>query len=180
MKSERIDRQYADSQELCKYLMSEQEVSFANYVSDVYTKVLLLSAASYFESRISKILIEYAKKVSGSDKRIANLVEAKVVERQYHTLFNWKDRNTNSFWKLFGEDTKLSVREKIDKEDGGELREAELSFLFIGNQRNMLVHENFAEFNFNHTAEEIYGEYEKACKFISFIELVLDPTYVKS
>ena len=41
MESERIERQYQDSQELYNYLLSKGEVSFATYIDSVYKKVIL-------------------------------------------------------------------------------------------------------------------------------------------
>ena len=70
MENDRIERQYQDSKDLIAYLMEKSEVSFATYIDSVYKKVLVLSAASYFESVISKDISAYATKVSGSDKRI--------------------------------------------------------------------------------------------------------------
>lgn len=177
MESERIERQYQDSKELYNYLLDKGEISFATYIDNVYKKVLVLSAASYFESKISELISNYATKASGSDKRIVTLIESKVIERQYHTLFEWKVNNTNSFWKLFGEQTKESVRAKINSDE--ELKTAEKSFMELGRQRNLLVHENFAEFDVNITVEEIYRKYRQACNFISLIETVLDPSYIK-
>lgn len=177
MESERIERQYQDSQELYNYLLGKGEISFATYIDSVYKKVLVLSAASYFESKISELISKYATKASGSDKRIVNLIESKVIERQYHTLFDWKANNTNTFWKLFGESTKDSVRQHIDGDE--DMKVAERSFIDLGRQRNLLVHENFAEFDVNITVEEIYNKYRKACKFILLIETVLDPAYLK-
>ena len=177
MESERIERQYQDSQELYNYLLGKGEISFATYIDNVYKKVLVLSAASYFESKISELISKYAAKASGSDKRIVKLIESKVIERQYHTLFDWKANNTNTFWKLFGEETKESVRQKITGDE--KLKTAEQCFIDLGRQRNLLVHENFAEFDVNITVEEIYKKYRQACNFISLIETVLDPSYLK-
>ena len=59
------------------------------------------------------------------------------------------------------------------------MKVAERSFIDLGRQRNLLVHENFAEFDVNITVEEIYNKYRKACKFILLIETVLDPAYLK-
>lgn len=177
MESERIERQYQDSQELYNYLLGKGEISFATYIDNVYKKVLVLSAASYFESKISELISKYAAKASGSDKRIVKLIESKVIERQYHTLFDWKANNTNAFWKLFGEETKESVRQKINGDE--KLKTAEQCFIDLGRQRNLLVHENFAEFDVNITVEEIYKKYRQACNFISLIETVLDPSYLK-
>ena len=177
MESERIERQYQDSQELYNYLLGKGEISFATYIDNVYKKVLVLSAASYFESKISELISKYAAKASGSDKRIVKLIESKVIERQYHTLFDWKANNTNAFWKLFGEETKESVRQTINGDE--KLKTAEQCFIDLGRQRNLLVHENFAEFDVNITVEEIYKKYRQACNFISLIETVLDPSYLK-
>ena len=177
MESERIERQYQDSQELYNYLIKKGEISFATYIDNVYKKVLILSAASYFESKISELISKYAAKASGSDKRIVKLIESKVIERQYHTLFDWKANNTNAFWRLFGEETKESVRQKINSDE--KLKTAEQCFIDLGRQRNFLVRENFAEFDVNITVEEFYRKYRKACNFILLIEFVLDPAYLK-
>ena len=177
MESERIKNQYEDSKDLYEYLLEKKEISFASYIDDVYKNVLVLSAASYFESKISELISGYAEKACGTDKRIVHLVKSKAVERQYHTLFDWDSGNTNKFWKFFGEETKNDVRIKIKNDE--QLQEAEKSFLELGQQRNLLVHKNFAETDVNTTVEEIYNKYCKACIFISLIETVLDPNYLK-
>lgn len=168
VQSDRIEGQYADAKDLYQYLLDHNEVSYATYIDDVYKKVLLLSAASYFEKEISAILLSFASKVSKSDQRLVKLIDNKVIQRQYHTLFDWNRNNSNPFWSLFGEELKTAARGKIDKSD--ELKDAEHAFLKLGQQRNLLVHENFAEFTVNTmTVDEIYYTYKKACKFVEFI-----------
>ena len=178
MESERIEQQYKDSQELYDYLIGEGEVSFATYINNVYKKVLVLSAASFFESAITKQISAYAVNATKLDKRIVTLIESKVLERQYHTLFDWNSNNTNVFWKLFGETTKSKVRELISMDEN--LKKAERAFIDLGKQRNLLVHENFAEYDVNTTVEEIYDKYKDACIFLKFVETVLDPNFLKS
>lgn len=177
MQSDRIERQYKDEQELYRYLMDNNEISFASYIDEVYKKVLLLSAASYFESVISKTVINFAKDSTSIDHRVAVLVEKKAISRQYHTLFQWDSKNTNSFWGLFGEETKNSARKTINASE--ELRQAEKDFLELGQERNLLVHENFSEYGVNNTVDEIYKKYKSACKFIAFIPEVLKPTFLR-
>ncbi len=177
MESDRIERQYQDEQELHRYLMDSNEVSFASYIDDVYKKVLLLSAASYFESVISESVISFAKRAASIDHRIAVLVEKKAISRQYHTLFQWEGKNTNSFWGLFGEETKKKAREVIDASE--EMKQSERDFLDLGRRRNLLVHENFSEYDVNITVDEIYKKYKSACKFIDFIPEVFKPTFLK-
>lgn len=178
MESDRIEQQYKDSKELYSYLMNKGEVTFATYIDNAYKKVLVLSAASFFESVISKLISEYASRVCGSDKRIVSLIEQKVIERQYHTLFKWDAKNTNVFFKLFGEETKQKVRHQIDADEN--LRRAELDFIEMGQQRNLMVHENFAEYDVNTTVDEIYNKYKSACGFVMFISKVLDPSYLRN
>lgn len=177
MESERIERQYQDSKELYEYLLGKNEVSFATYIDSVYKKVLVLSAASYFESAISNLVSAYAKRVSSSDKRIVTLIENKVLERQYHTFFDWKTNNTNSFWKMFGKETYDVARKQIDETEN--LKIAERSFMELGRQRTLLVHENFAEFDVNITVEEIYVKYKSASIFIDYISNVFEPDFLK-
>ena len=177
MESERIERQYLDSKDLYDYLLGKGEVSFATYIDNVYKKVLVLSAASFFESKISGMISDYATMATGIDKRIVHLVEAKAIERQYHTLFDWNSGNTNTFWKLFGDETKEKVRDLIGKDE--QLKNAELEFLDLGKRRNLLVHENFAEYDVNITVNEIYQKYKIACDFVEFMSKVLNPEFFK-
>ena len=51
-----------------------------------------------------------------------------------------------------------------------ELKDALAAFLELGNLRNELVHGNFAAFPFNKTAEEVYALYQRADKFVAFVE----------
>lgn len=167
MQSDRIENQYKDAKELSSYLMDKGEVSYTIYINDVYKKVLLLSSASYFEKMISSILIKFAKTASKNDIRLENLIQNKVIQRQYHTFFNWDSKNSNQFWGMFGNKQKEQVRSKIDC--NAQLKLAEQAFLMLGKQRNLLVHENFAEQIINDTVEEIYNNYKKACMFVNFI-----------
>ena len=105
------------------------------------------------------------------------MIENKAIKRQYHTLFDWDKNNTNKCWSLFGENTKNKVREQLDENE--HLKAAERAFVELGRQRNLLVHENFAEYDVNTTVEEIYEKYKLACEFVSYIEKVLDPSFVK-
>lgn len=178
MENDHINGEYDDYKDLRKFLIKNNQISFANNIDNTYKKVLVLSSASYFESIISAHIINYAEKSSGADKRIVKLIENKVVERQYHTLFDWKTKNTNKFWSLFGDDTKDKVRKQIDSNK--DLKTAEQAFIELGNLRNLLVHENLAEYDVNTTFEEIYNRYKSACVFVSFVKKVLDPDYIKS
>lgn len=177
MENDCIEQQYHDSKDLSSYLMDNGEVSFATYIDSVYKKILIISATSYFETIISQCISDYARKTSGTDKRIVTLIENKVIKRQYHTFFDWEAKNTNRFWMLWGEDTKKKVRKSLDSDE--RLKAGEQAFIELGYQRNLLVHQNFAEYDVNITLIELYTKYKKACEFVSFIATVLEPDYLK-
>lgn len=175
MSIELIERQYKDSEDIREYLMNQKEITFAEYVNGIYTKVLVVSIASYYEKRVIEALICYAQKSVGKDKRLVSLIEKKLANRQYHTFFAWDKKNTNMFWSLFGEEAKKRVRMEIDSNPM--LKEAEENFISLGRERNRMVHENFVNFSSNYTKEEIYKMYKSANNFISFLEKFLDPCY---
>ena len=167
--SDKIEVQYKDLLDLYDYLMKCDQVTFASEIKDVYKKVLLLLAASFFESEISTTLLQFAENTCKGDKRLRHLIESKVIQRQYHTLFDWTAKNTNVFWRLFGnEEYARNVRKELQERQ--ELLDSEKAFLWIGQKRNLLVHKNFAEYTIDDTTDEIYAKYREACAFVDFIK----------
>ncbi len=104
---------------------------------------------------------------SGKNSLIPALVRAKVVKRQYHTWFDWKANNANSFFGMFGEDFKDHMKELIFTSPG--LEDDISAFMEIGRERNRLVHEDYASYTIEKTAEEIYGLYMLGLSFVSQI-----------
>ena len=167
MHSSKIEILKIEYDELMAFCRANGQVSFELYINNTYKKSLLLSVASYFEAKIIGIIHNYVHVLSKSDKKLIALIDNKVLNRQYHTLFDWDKNNTNKFWSLFGVEAKILVRDKIKNSD---LAEAELAFIIIGRERNNLVHRNYIEVNVNYTFEEIYAKYTIACKFVDFIQ----------
>ena len=145
-------------------------MSFELYINNVYKKALLLSAASYFESIITSIIRNYAIAMSNNDEELVSFIQNKAINRQYHTYFNWDGKNTNQFLGLFGDDFKIRAREQIRVQN---LEDAETAFIEIGHERNLLVHQNYAEVQLNDTFEEIYKKYDLACKFVDLLTNLL-------
>lgn len=54
-----------------------------------------------------------------------------------------------------------------------ELKESMQAFLEIGNERNKLVHQNYAAFPMEKTLEEIYKLYQCAFKFVEHFSQAL-------
>lgn len=164
-----IDQQFTSGNALLAYLQSQQQVTFYNEAENNFRKTILLSCASYFEKEISDTVIEFAKSQTDNNDLIVSLIRRKAVSRQYHTYFDWeKATNANSFFALFGDDFKAKMNKLV--KDDTQLDQSIKAFLEIGQERNKMVHQNFAEISIDKTAAEIYTLYKLALYFISTVK----------
>lgn len=169
MQSPKINALHDEYKELIDFCRTNGQVSFEVSINDIYRKTLLLSAASYFEAVITQSILSFVDNASNR-REISELVERKVVTRNYHTFFEWDGNNTNKFLVLFGEEFKTNARNAIRKE---KLEENEKAFLSLGNERNKLVHLNYIEAPIDATFDEIYDKYTSALVFVEFIQNLL-------
>lgn len=152
-------------EEVRHFFSQQGEVTLADNSDAEFRKVLILSITSFFEHEITSAISELAE--NSSSPRIFELVKAKAISRQYHTYFDWKDgKNINSFTKLFGESFKQEIEKELKQR---ELTEGMKLFLILGQERNILVHENFAAASISWTVDEIVEKYEKALEFVIFL-----------
>lgn len=172
MYNAKIESLYEEYGELIEFCRANGQVSFEMYINDTYKKSLLLSAASYFESAITKIIHDFAEGKSHKNLSLVSFVDNKALKRQYHTFFNWDGNNANQFWGLFGEAFRQEAKKQIQEKG---LVDAEHAFMAIGRERNLLVHQNYIEATINDTFEEIYRKYKSACDFVELISQLLSP-----
>ncbi|OQK30610.1 HEPN domain-containing protein [Vibrio parahaemolyticus] len=163
---EAINTLYREYSQNYQYLMDSGQISFATDYKSQYSKIMLLSAASYFESKVIRIVTGFLN--SDNCPVRAGFLEKKALKRQYHTLFNWDQTNANQFFGLFGDDFKEYVKSKV--EDDNDLKSAIKDFMELGSYRNKLVHDNYATFNLPLTAEEVKTKFDNADIFVSNIE----------
>jgi len=159
-----------------EYLMAQNQISLVSDLNKHFRKILILSAGSYFEHRITEILSNFAQEKSNGDERITNFLVKQAITQKYHTLFSWgeKDKpespgkNANTFFKLFGDGFKANVDEDINANI--ELRESIKAFIEIGHLRNILVHSNFVEYVYEQkTPDEIFTLFQKAEPFLRYL-----------
>lgn len=172
MYSAKIELLHEEYGELIEFCRANGQVSFEMYINDTYKKSLLLSAASYFETEIIKIIHDFAEGKSHQNLSLISFVDNKALKRQYHTFFNWDGNNANQFWGLFGDAFRQEAKKQIQEQG---LTDAEHAFIAIGRERNLLVHQNYIEATINDTFEEIYAKYKKACNFVELISCLLSP-----
>ena len=155
-------------------------------VNKHFKKVILLSAASYFEHRVQEILINFIAHKTNGDIPVLNFFKKKAIGMQYHTYFSWGEKNrpdkpgksANSFFALFGEDFKKDAVRKI--KESPELTNSMQAFLEIGHLRNILVHSNFAAYEFNNkTTDGVVELYKDGIDFVAFIEELLLGNFAK-
>jgi len=170
MQSNSIELLKKDYDELITFFKENRQLSFEISINDNYRKNLLLSAASFFEAEIVKIILEYAHVRTKYDEKLISFIDSKALTRQYHTLFDWEAKNCNRFFQWFGENTKTYARNRLQENN---FEESEKNFLKIGRNRNILVHKNFAEAIINDTFEDIYKQYQSACIFVELIKEIL-------
>lgn len=163
-----IDTLYEENRVMLKYLEDRNEVSLKNEADNKLKKVLILSAASYFEYEIKNIIEQFVKLKSNNTVALLAFVKNTAVERNYHRFFDWESSNANKFWSLFGEDFKSRFLLDCTSDDG-DLKKCAKAFIDIGQLRNCLVHNNFASFYIDSTSDEIYEIYKRAIVFIDYI-----------
>lgn len=152
------------------YLETHKEISLKTIADTEFKKNLLLSAASYFEDLITNMILDFVENNS-SKPIIKSFVKNTAVERQFYTYFDWKSKNANKFFSLFGEEFKKQAEKDI--KDNDDLKKSIQDFLQLMYLRNQLVHENFAVFPMEKTSEEIFTLYSSACIFINYLSLKL-------
>lgn len=162
-----IDTIYEEYYLLTEFLEKNNEISFNNTVSDNFKKTLLLSIASFFESKITDMIFNYTVNKTENDTLLTSFVRSKAINRQYHTYFDWKCNNINQFLGCFGQ----VFKEKASRQIKENLLEDNVkAFMEIGSYRNQMVHQNFASFYLDKTTEEVYELYKKAIVLVAFLE----------
>jgi uncharacterized protein with PIN domain len=163
-----IDKLYEDNTSVLARLLDANEISMYSDLDGKLKKVLVMSAASYFETEIRSIIETFVSRASNANAAVIGLVKNKAIERQFHTYFNWKDRNANLFFSIFGEAFSKHCREQVKGDR--EVAEAIAAFMELGETRNKLAHLNFGVFPIEKTSAEIYALYQRAEPFLTYVQ----------
>jgi hypothetical protein len=159
-----VDRLYREASALINLLQDRSELSLQVLASDHFRKALLLAAASYFEDRVCNLVLDYIRERAQGSSLIENFVRNKAVARQYHSWFAWEATNANQFFGLFGAEFKALMGTRVKA--SVEMQAAIRAFLELGNERNRLVHQNYATFPMEKTLDEVYELYRHSRAFV--------------
>ncbi len=158
-----VDRLYQESSSVLTAL-GQGEPSLVVAAGDNFRKALVLASASYFEHRVSTCVLEFVRERTNGNGLVVGFVKNKAISRQYHTWFKWDETNANQFFGLFGSAFKQMMCERVKTDES--LRASIRAFLEVGNERNKLVHQDFASFALEKTLDEIYTLYRQSLLFV--------------
>ena len=158
-----------DHRELVEYLESGKSLLLRDRAESAFAKTLLIAAASYFEIRLTQIIIDLYLEMTHGVEELAEFVKKQAIGTRFAQLFQWGSgkgpgRNANSFYVLFGEAFSAHMKQRVQEDR--EFDDSVRAFLEIGNLRNQMVHGNYADFQLNKTVEEVYSLYVRAHRFV--------------
>lgn len=149
----------------------EQAESGSDLVSydALSSKIIIVSSASYFEGVIVRLILELSAEM-GAHAVVISFIHRQGLDKKFHQLFSWKEKSMNNFFKLFGEAAKKHLIEKSRQSD---IEQAIQDFLYIGQQRNYLVHNNFAGHSLDCTPDEAWTRHKSAARFTGWLKSTL-------
>ncbi len=152
--------------QLKAFLSERNELSLAVEAEANFKKLFVLACGSFFEEQITGAIGRWAD--AAGNASLAAFVRNKGLERQYHTFFDWKtETNVNRFLALFGDTYKTTMGPLI--KDDETIRNGMKAFLWIGQQRNLLAHENLVSAPLTSTIDELAEQYVSALRFVRFL-----------
>ena len=165
----RIEELWNDHSGLVAHLQAGSQLQLSSRVEDAFSKTLIIAAASYFEVRLTQVIIELYREFTQGTEVLAEFVKIQAIGTRFAQLFDWGNEarlmgNANGFYGLFGSTFSSHMKRKIQGDRG--LDDSVKAFLEIGNLRNQLVHRNYADFKLNKTVGEVYNLYLSATKFL--------------
>lgn len=186
-----VTQLWNEYQAMSAFLTGKLMASELNDYDRSFRKVLLLASASYFEDAITTLLVEFVNAKSGGDTRISSFLKKGAIEKRFSQLFDWGStddpksigKNANKFFSLFGQEFRATMDNelKADRQDSTELtaekkakNDSISAFLTLGHHRNILVHSNFAAYDYQEkTTAEIYELFQAGLPFIEFLRVKL-------
>lgn len=161
---------------IISFLDAKMQPSLSSDANNNFKKLLALSIGSYFENEIQQILVEYVTNATNNNSVIVSFLRKKAIALQYHTYFDWGEKNeidkpkksANHFLALFGEDFSGTAQKEISLNPS--LNDGVKAFIELGHIRNILTHSNIASYPFeNKTTSELYDLYKKAVVFVDYL-----------
>ncbi|MCL5680371.1 MAG: HEPN domain-containing protein [Candidatus Marsarchaeota archaeon] len=162
MADNNLDLVYDNFNAIIKRLKEADELSTSSLVETTLSKLIIVSAASFFETDIKEAIYSLSP-----DLKSRSLVE-KFLDRNFWNLFDSKFESMNRFLGNFGDEFKVSFQKSI--RDDKNLKDSETSFLRLLSLRGEIVHGNFLSYSVDVTYEESYEIYKKSFVYVEHLK----------
>ncbi|MGA7810839.1 HEPN domain-containing protein [Bradyrhizobium sp.] len=149
-----------------KYLVANNEISLASGIEGTLAKTLIIATASFFEDFLTQVVIDHIQ-TNANSETVIEFCKIGAIEQKYHTWFEWKQSSATRFFRLFGEPIKLKAAARL--RDDPELVNAVTSFMFLGSQRNLIVHRNMLAYTLSDTSDEVIKKSRQALRFVNYV-----------
>ena len=134
-------------------------------IKSAFAKAMILAAGNWLERRTLQAILFFARSASSNDALI-HLVEKKVLDRQFHTLFDWDSGKVNSFLGKFGPDFKKKAAAANGNDN---IHRASLDFMALVAERNRLAHSSKINDQAQFTSSEVRIKFYDAAGWITWI-----------
>lgn len=150
--------------------MRVEDTSVSISLSELLSRIIIISAGSDFESQIR----EGINKINKTDNvKVGSLIE-NFSSRSFWNMFNINEdtQNINNFLGFFGKEFKLEVSDQIANDD--KLKESMGSFLLLLKERGKLAHEGFLSYKLGLSYGDSYRYYKSGIKLVEFLNKELE------
>jgi len=135
----------------------------------IASKTLLIAAAGELERDITQVLLKLGERYQ-IPEFLNEFIRKQALERRYHAMFDWNSSNINRFTSLFGKEKGAAIKAAIADDL------IVKHFIFIGSERNKIVHKGLSYASLDNTFNEIWVKYEYASQLPIIIDQVFKNT----
>ncbi len=160
-----VERLWDNLVDLEQY-MSGCDATILVSTRSAFAKAMVLAAGNWLERRTVCALLDFANRAS-SEETLVLFVRAGVLDRRFHTLFDWKSGKVNSFLRKFGTDFRDRVQEA--SEENGDVLSASLDFMALVAERNALAHSSQIADEAQFSPKEVRIKFYNAAGWVSWI-----------
>lgn len=137
--------------------------SFYSNYNSLFTKAFTVACGNAFERKLIK---EIPIILSSENALALNFLQKQALDRKYHTLFEWKEKNANKFFGLFGPDFKKYMMDVLKNDLT--LKQQEKDFVELGELRNLIVHKGIDTYSLTSDLNTIKKMFDNSVEFAVF------------
>jgi len=132
-----------------------------------FAKTMVLAAGNWLERRTIDVLVDFVTRASVGRQTLVSLVHTGVLDRRFHTLFDWNSGKVNSFLRKFGPNFKEMALQASQENESVQF--ASYDFMSLIAERNKLAHSSRLSDEAQFTASEIRTKFYNAAGWVSWI-----------